>query len=53
MDMDKLVNSFMAHTILVTAQIPNFSFPFWIWLLGTWGLDFGLGLDLGLVNKDC
>ena len=25
-------------------------FPFWIWLLGFWGLDFLLGLGLGFVN---
>ena len=38
-----------SYEILVTAKSPNFSFPFWIWLLGIWGLDLGLGLRL--VNK--
>ena len=33
----------VAHEILVTAQNPN-------WILRIWGLDFGLGIWLGLVN---
>ena len=43
----------LAHKILVTAEMPNSHFPFWIWLLEILGLDFGLELGLGCWPWDC
>ena len=42
----------VAHQFLKSAQRPNSPSPYWIWLLGIFGWDFGLRLGLGLVNRD-
>ena len=49
--LDYTMGWLVAHKILLTAQRPNSFFPFLIWRLGTWGLVFGLGLGLGLINN--
>ena len=33
------------------SKMPKFPFSFCVWILGTWGLDLGLGLGLRLVNN--
>ena len=40
----------VAYKILERAQSTTSPFPLWIWLFGVWGLDFGLGLGLSLIN---
>ena len=40
----------VAHDILVAAQRPKSPFLFLDLPLGIWGLDFGLGFGLGLIN---